>query len=317
MARTGEQQDAAERERRRHHTLGRVAEPQDALGEHGVGRVAGAGHHGQHDPQRVDGCVGAAAEHEQQHASAGQRGRGGPAAGERLAVEEARGDAGDRGRRAERDDRADGDARAVDGGEEGELVDGDGRGDHAQLPPRPGGGRGGDGAGDEEEERPADHDARGADAGGGGVGAERLGGARGAEADGGEEDEHLGHVLDCSTIFQDCQEVTSHAAGWGAGSYLQVNVDGRRRPAPASTFVARGRSNVDSRRPARRSSTFIRLPHPAAVDVQDPAAQGSRSALTSAGSPRSGNGMSIASKSRGTTAAGNIARASSRTSRGK
>ena len=47
------------------------------------------------------------------------------------------------------------------------------------------------------------------------------------------------------------------------------------------------------------------------------AAAGSRSALTSAGSPRSGNGTSIASKSRGTTVAGNVARASSRTSRGK
>ena len=130
---------------------------------------------------------------------------------------EARGDAGDRGRRAERDDRADGDARAVDGGEEGELVDGDGRGDHAQLPPRPGGGRGGDGAGDEEEERPADHDARGADAGGGGVGAERLGGARGAEADGGEEDEHLGHVLDCSTIARIVKGMSTRG-GSGAGS---------------------------------------------------------------------------------------------------
>ena len=47
------------------------------------------------------------------------------------------------------------------------------------------------------------------------------------------------------------------------------------------------------------------------------AGAGSRSALTSAGSPRSGNGTSIASKSRGTTVAGNVARASSRTSRGK
>jgi hypothetical protein len=44
---------------------------------------------------------------------------------------------------------------------------------------------------------------------------------------------------------------------------------------------------------------------------------GSRSAFTSAGSPRSGNGTSIASKSRGTTVLGNSARASSRTSRGK
>jgi very-short-patch-repair endonuclease len=48
-----------------------------------------------------------------------------------------------------------------------------------------------------------------------------------------------------------------------------------------------------------------------------PAGAGSRSALTSAGSPRSGNGTSIASKSRGTTVSGKIARASSRTSRGK
>jgi hypothetical protein len=47
------------------------------------------------------------------------------------------------------------------------------------------------------------------------------------------------------------------------------------------------------------------------------AGAGSRSALTSAGSPRSGNGTSIASQSRGTTVAGNVARASSRTSRGK
>ena len=47
------------------------------------------------------------------------------------------------------------------------------------------------------------------------------------------------------------------------------------------------------------------------------AGAGSRSALTSAGSPRSGNGTSIASKSRGTTVAGKTARASSRTSRGK
>ena len=143
----------------------------------------------------------------------------------------ARGDAGDRGRRAERDDGADRDARAVDRGEEGELVDGDGRGDHAQLPPRPGGGRGGDGAGDEEEERPADHDARGADAGGGGVGAERLGGARGAEADGGEEDEHLGHVLDCSTMRQECQ---------GHG----VNVGRRRRRRAIPTLSSPTRVNV-------------------------------------------------------------------------
>ena len=41
------------------------------------------------------------------------------------------------------------------------------------------------------------------------------------------------------------------------------------------------------------------------------------SPLTSAGSPRSGNGTSIASKSRGTTVLGNTARASSRISRGK
>ncbi len=47
------------------------------------------------------------------------------------------------------------------------------------------------------------------------------------------------------------------------------------------------------------------------------AGAGSRSALTSAGAPRSGNGTSIASKSRGTTVAGKLARASSRTSRGK
>ena len=47
------------------------------------------------------------------------------------------------------------------------------------------------------------------------------------------------------------------------------------------------------------------------------AGAGSTSPLTSAGSPRSGNGTSIASKSRGTTVLGNTARASSRISRGK
>jgi hypothetical protein len=49
----------------------------------------------------------------------------------------------------------------------------------------------------------------------------------------------------------------------------------------------------------------------------DQAGAGSRSGLTSAGAPRSGNGTSIASKSRGTTVSGNTVRASSRTSRGK
>ena len=44
---------------------------------------------------------------------------------------------------------------------------------------------------------------------------------------------------------------------------------------------------------------------------------GSSSALTSSGSPRSGNGISIASKSRGTTVFAKTARASSRISRGK
>ena len=44
---------------------------------------------------------------------------------------------------------------------------------------------------------------------------------------------------------------------------------------------------------------------------------GSSSALTSSGAPRSGNGISIASKSRGTTVFSKTARASSRMSRGK
>ena len=47
------------------------------------------------------------------------------------------------------------------------------------------------------------------------------------------------------------------------------------------------------------------------------AGSGSRSALASAGSPRSGKGTVISSKSRGTSVFGNTARASSRTSRGK
>ncbi len=44
---------------------------------------------------------------------------------------------------------------------------------------------------------------------------------------------------------------------------------------------------------------------------------GSASGLTNSGSPRSGNGTSIASKSRGTTVFSKISLASSRTSRGK
>jgi len=51
--------------------------------------------------------------------------------------------------------------------------------------------------------------------------------------------------------------------------------------------------------------------------MRDHAGAGSRSGLTSEGAPRSGNGTSIASKSRGTTVSGKIARASSRTSRAK
>jgi hypothetical protein len=47
------------------------------------------------------------------------------------------------------------------------------------------------------------------------------------------------------------------------------------------------------------------------------AGAGSRSARISFGSPRSGSGTSMVSKSRGTTVAGKIARASSRTSRAK
>ena len=75
-----------------------------------------------------------------------------------LAVDEPPGEAGDRGRRAERDDGADRHPGAVDGGEERELVDGDRAGDHRQLAPRPGRGHGRDGARDQHQERAADGD---------------------------------------------------------------------------------------------------------------------------------------------------------------
>ena len=50
-----QQQDGAERERGRHDALGRVAAAQHPLGQDRVGRVAGAGDHGEHDPERVGG----------------------------------------------------------------------------------------------------------------------------------------------------------------------------------------------------------------------------------------------------------------------
>ena len=65
----GHEQQRAERERRRHHPLGSVAAPQQPLREDGVGRVAGAGGHGQDDPERIGGGA-AAAEHEREHADA-------------------------------------------------------------------------------------------------------------------------------------------------------------------------------------------------------------------------------------------------------
>jgi very-short-patch-repair endonuclease len=67
----------------------------------------------------------------------------------------------------------------------------------------------------------------------------------------------------------------------------------------------------------RRTDTAERFGKLLRAPARDQAGAGSRSGRTSTGSPRSGNGTSIASKSRGTTVAGNTARASSRISRGK
>jgi hypothetical protein len=189
-----------------------VPAAEQPLGDHGVRRIARAGDHRQDDAERVDGCA-AAAQHEQQDAGAGERGGRGPAARQRLTVRDPPGQAGDRGRRAEGDDRPDGDPGPVDGGEEGELVGRDRDGDQRQLPPWPGRGHGGDGARHEEEERAADGDARGADGHGGGVRAERLGRARRAEAHGAEEDEHPSHVCDCSTIPPCCQAAVARKRG--------------------------------------------------------------------------------------------------------
>ena len=117
-------------------------------------------------------------------------------AGRPAAVQQPLERAGERGRGAERDDRADGDARVVDRGEERRLVgrDAGGAREHRRRAPRRGRRRAPHEQREQDEQRaaagdPGRADGRRVDP----VGAERLRGARGAEAEGGEEDLESGH----------------------------------------------------------------------------------------------------------------------------
>jgi len=150
-----------------------MSQPQHALGEDRVSRIARPGDHCKDHPERVNRGT-ATAQHEHQHAAPRERCGSCPAARERLAVEQQPGNARQRGRRPERHDRPNGDPGSVDGGEERELIDRDGRRDHPELPQRPRGRRRRDGARDEQEQQPADGDPHGPHGERLGVGSERL-----------------------------------------------------------------------------------------------------------------------------------------------
>ena len=185
---------------------------------------------------------------------AGERRGVRPAARQRLAVEEQPGDARERGRGPERDDRADRDAGAVDRREERRAGRRRSRPRSrrapaaARAPPRPAPRARRAGA------APADRDPGRTDRERRGLGAERLRRPGGAEADGGEENEdpwHLGALW---------QQVSTHVRC--------VGIRGAGR-AVLAAFAGRLRARRDrrsGRRPARRRlrrPTAPRAPAPA------------------------------------------------------
>ena len=107
---------------------------------------------------------------------------------------------------------------------------------------------------------------------------------------------------------------------FGAISAVRLDESRGRAPRPGPTGAARhqrGSGGVSPRMPSgaarhQRGSggASPRLPSPSGATGSRPRS----GAFTSTGSPRSGNGISILSKSRGTTVFSNAARASSRTS---
>ena len=123
----GEEEDGAEAERCSHHGDGGMAEPEQALRHDRVGRIAEAGDEREPDPGRRQRGVGCRREREHRDAGGGERGRDEPGASGPGAVEDTLEDARKDRPGADRDDRADGDARVGDGLEERELVDGDAR----------------------------------------------------------------------------------------------------------------------------------------------------------------------------------------------
>ena len=119
----GQQHDGPEPERDRHHRLRRVPVRHQPLGGERVARVRAARDDRERDAGSRHARV-AAAEGEQHDAGTRERGRGDPAALRPAAIDDPLEQAGQRGRRPERDDRADRHAGVGDRGEERELVHG-------------------------------------------------------------------------------------------------------------------------------------------------------------------------------------------------
>ena len=146
---------------------------------------------------------------EQQDADRGEGRRLRPPRAQPLAVDQAPEHAGRGGAGADGDHRADGDAGEPDGGEEGQLVDGDGA-RHGESGALTRGMRTRSAARHEHEQEPAEDDPRGADGDRRAGRADRLRGAGRAEADGGEEDlETRGH---CGIVEQSCRTVKRAAS---------------------------------------------------------------------------------------------------------
>ena len=165
---------------------------------------------------------------------------------------------------------------------------------------------------DEQEQRAADGDPGRADGERGGGGAEGLRGAGGAEADGGEKDEEPGHMWSCSQFL--CGVKTSRA--WAAAA-ADARVEVPPPPRGPRSAARRDRLVTARDHPRGAIAWSQRRDQPRGSAARDQprgtiaaSGSGSRPPLTSTGSPRSGNGTSITSKSRGTTVDGNTACAS-------
>ena len=202
-------------------------------------------------------AVRAAREREQRHAGARERGRGGPARRRAPAVQRPLERAGQRGRRAERDDRADGDARVVDRREERRLVGGHAR-RRRPAParaPTPGRTRSAPHEQREQHEQraaagdPRRADRRRVDA----VGAERLRGARGPEAEGGEEDLETCHrgIVPQFHNQQAAGNARQTAAPWISDSPARP----RSSRAPRAGSARPSRASWPPRAPASRCTT--------------------------------------------------------------